>query len=147
MEYKMALCSTTSTMPKQLCSELADVCLSIHFFCFAETIDELRRMTHTILANLKPTGCCLIYACSLGSASEDEQMFQKDLEKFEEKLVLLDPPSSDRFKPRRYHTMMKGFHFNRHVKCMHTLIPLYNLIYHSHTNVSLYIHHSRSPHK
>ena len=109
-------------IPKQLCSELADVCLSIHFFCFAETIDELRRMTRTILANLKPAGCCLIYVCSLGSASEDEQMFQKDLEKFEENLVFLDPPSSDKFKPRRYHTMIKGFHFNRYVKCMHTLI-------------------------
>ena len=99
-------------IPKQLCSELADVCLSIHLFCFAETIDELRRMTRTILANLKPTGCCLIIACSLGSASEDEQTFQQQLEKFEVKLVLLDPPSSERLKPRRFNTTLRGFNYD-----------------------------------
>ncbi len=105
-------------IPKQLCSDLADMCLSAHLFCFAENEDELRGMTRTILANLQPGGYCLIVTCLLGSASDNEQERWGELQKFEEELVHLDPPTSERFKPRHYHTIIKGFHLNRQARLL-----------------------------
>ena len=103
--------------PKQLCSELADVCLSLHLFCFAENESDLRGMVRMILTNLRPGGCCLIITCFLSSQSNNEQKVRGELEGIvnDEKVIELDPPSSDRYKPRRYHTVQLGFHFNRYV--------------------------------
>lgn len=103
-------------IPRQICNGLVDVCLSLHLFCMAEDERGLRGMVQMILTNLKPGGCCLIVTCFLSSDSNDEQTMQSKLESIvnDEKLVQLDPPNSDRFKPRRYHTVQLGFHFNRY---------------------------------
>ena len=105
-------------IPKQICSELADICLSFHLFCFAENEKELRGMAKTILTNLKAGGCCLIIACYLSSKACDQEKMAIEMENIvkDEKLIYLDPPSSDRFVPRRYHTVQNGFHFNRYFK-------------------------------
>lgn len=99
-------------VPKQLSNDLADVCSAIHLFCFAKNEGDVRGMVRTLLANLKPGGRCLIITCSL-CGSYDEQKIRKEFEKFEEQLVHLDPPSSEKFKPRRVHTSLKGFQYNR----------------------------------
>ena len=102
---------------KQISTELADVCLSFHLFCFAENEGELRAMVRTLLANLKPGGCCEIIMCFLNSTAGDKESVRSQLESIvdDEKLLHLDPPTSDRFKPRRYHTVIEEFHFNRYV--------------------------------
>ena len=102
-------------IPKQICGELADVCLSSHLFCFAENESDLRGMVQTLFANLKPGGCCVIVTCFLNSSAGDEESVRKQLESIldDEKIVHLDPPNSERFKPRQYHTVQEGFHFNR----------------------------------
>ena len=114
--------------PKRIGSELADVCLSLHLFCMADNEHGLRGMVQTILTNLKPGGCCLIVTCFLSSDSNDEQKVRSKLESTvsDEKLVQLDPPNSDKFIPRRYHTVQLGFHFNRyfiHTDIHYSLIP------------------------
>ena len=107
---------------KQISIELADVCLSFHLFCFAENEGELRAMVRTLLANLKPGGCCVIITCFLSSSAGDEKSVRSQLESIidDEKLLHLDPPTSERFKPRRHHTVMEGFHFNKCVCLMTT---------------------------
>ncbi len=102
-----------AAIPEQLSTELADVCLCVHLLCYAETEDQLRGMVRTILANLKPGGCCFIATCFLRGSATDEQTVRKELEKYEEEMVHLDPPSSERLKPRHYHSIVRGFHFNR----------------------------------
>ena len=102
-------------IPTQIGSELVDVCLSFHLFCFAENERDLRGMARTIFVNLKCGGCCLIYAASLSSSYDDEQKMRNEMEKIfaNEKVVHLDSLSSDRFKPRRCQTLLEGFLFDR----------------------------------
>ena len=104
-------------IPKQICPELADVCLSFHLFCFAKNEGELRGMVRTLLANLKPGGCCAIITCSMNSSAGDEESVRNQLESIiiDEKLIHLDPPTFERFKPRRHHIVSEGFHFNKYV--------------------------------
>ena len=104
-------------IPKQICAMLADVCLSFHLLCFAENEVQLREMVRTLLANLKPGGCCAIIACSLNSSAGDEESVRNQLESILdcEKLIHLDPPTSERFRPRRHHIVCKGFHFDKYV--------------------------------
>ena len=103
-----------ATSPRKLSNELADVCLSLHLLCFAENEKDLRAMVQTIFTNLKPGGCCLIHVCTLNSSCDSEEV-KRELERIvsDEKLVYVDPPSSNKFTPRRYHTVQEGFHFNR----------------------------------
>ena len=103
-------------IPTQISSELVDVCLSFHLFCFAENERDLRGMIQTLHANLKSGGCCMIIACYLNSSYNAEQKVREELEKIvsDEKVVQVDSSSSDRFKPRRYHTVQEGFHFDRY---------------------------------
>ena len=87
-------------IPQQLSSELADVVCAIHLFCFAENEADLRGMVRTILTNLKRGGCCISVACFL-SPAYDEQTIRSELERFGFIVKHLDPPSSEKFKPRR----------------------------------------------
>ena len=106
-----------ATIIKQIGTELADVCLAFHLLCFAKNEKELRAMVQTLLANLKSGGCCEIIACFLSSTAGDEESLRRQLESIvdDEKLLHLDPPTADRFKPRRHHTLSEGFHFNKYV--------------------------------
>lgn len=105
-------------IPKQIGGELADVCLALHLFCFAESEGDLRGMAQTVHANLKPGGSCLIVTCLLRSFSDDEQKLRKQLERVAdvEDLIHVDPPTREIFKPRRYHTKKGGFNLNRYIK-------------------------------
>ncbi len=102
-----------SRIAKQLGSELADVCLSIHLFCYAANEKELREMVRMILLNLKPGGCCMVYACPLLPLEKDE--VQNKLSKIidYEEVKHLDPITTDKFKPRWFHTIQAGFDFKR----------------------------------
>ena len=103
-------------IPKQICNELADICLSFHLFCFAENEKELRGMAKTILTNLKAGGCCLIIACYLSSKAGDQEKVAIEMKRIfrDGKVMCLDLQSSNRFIPRRYHTLQEGFEFNRY---------------------------------
>ena len=103
-----------STIPKQLGSQLADVCLSLHLLCFAANESDLRGMIRMILTNLKPRGYCMVVACLLCPLDKDE--VQKELNKIidYEKVVHLDPPTTERYKPRRFYTIHAGFDFERY---------------------------------
>ena len=108
-------CQHDARIPKQISAELADVCLCYHLLCFANNEGELRGMVRTLLANLKPGGCCSIIACFLNSSAGDEESVRHQLHSIldDEKLIYLDPPTSERFKPRRHHIVSEGFHFNK----------------------------------
>ena len=100
-------------IPKQLSSELADVCFGIHLFCFAEDVAELRAMIRTVRANLKPGGRGLFLVAALCSSFlyADEKTLREELAKYNEELIELSPPSTDRFHPRKLHLVDGGFHF------------------------------------
>ena len=103
-------------IPKQIGNELVDVCLSLHLLCYAENESDLRGMVQTLLVNLKPGGCCVIVACSLSSSAGNEESVRNRLESIvDEKLIHLDPPTSERFKPRRHHVVVDDFHFDKYV--------------------------------
>ena len=102
-----------SRIAKQLGSELADVCLALHLFCFAANEVELREMTKMILMNIKPGGCCMVLVSLL--LPLEKQEVQNELKKIidYEEVVHLDPITTDRFKPRWFHTIHAGFHHKR----------------------------------
>ena len=98
-------------VPKQLSATLADLCTSIHLFCFAENEDQIRGMARMLNVNLKPGGFCVIVICP---PSNNDDKYCKALESSEERLVHLDPPS-EKLKPRSIHTTYRGFHFVRNL--------------------------------
>ena len=98
-------------VPKKFSSTLADVCYSVHLFCFAEDYTQLRAMARTINMNVKPGALCAVIICSVGSSDSD---FCKALSSHEEKVVHLDRPSTDNTTPRKIHTVSKGFHLIRY---------------------------------
>ena len=105
-------------IPRKLCNELTDVCLSFHLLCFAESKRNLCGMIQTIFMNLKAGGCCLMHVCSLNDCC-DSQSVKSELEKIcDEKVIHVDPPSNDKFTPRRYHTEQEGFHFDRYTNML-----------------------------
>ena len=99
-------------VPKQLSATLADLCTSIHFFCFAENEDQIRGMVRMLNVNLKPGGFCVIAFCP---HSNNDDKYCKALESTGERLVHLDPPSTEELKPRRIHTTSSGFRFERYL--------------------------------
>ena len=62
--------------------------------------------------NLKPGGFCAIAICSICNSDKE---YEKALDLFEEKVVHLGPPSTEKFKPRSVHTTCRGFHFIRNI--------------------------------
>ena len=89
-----------ASIPKQLSSTLADVCSSIHLFCFAKNIEQLQAMASMLYINLKTDGFCVII-----------DAFGKE----GEKVVYLDPKSANYLAPRKLHTQWKGFNLDRNV--------------------------------
>ena len=99
-------------VPKQLSATLADLCTSIHLFCFAENEDQIRGMARMLNVNLKPGGFCVIVFCPY---SNNDEEYCKAMESYGERLVHLDPPSTEKLKPRSMHTTCRGFHFVRNL--------------------------------
>ena len=71
-------------------------------------------MIRTVRANLKPGGRGLFVVNSFSSSllNADENTFREELAKYDEELIELGPPSTDRFHPRKVHLVDVGFHFD-----------------------------------
>ena len=98
--------------PKTLSNTLADVCSCLHLFCFAENYDQLRAMARTINMNVKSGALCAIIACSVGT---NEREFCKALESHEERVIHIDPPSANKYLPRKLQTVCRDFNLIRYV--------------------------------
>ncbi len=95
--------------PAVIVDPQADLCISVHLFCYAQDYPALVEMCRCIYLNLKPGGACYSIVCSL---SRDDQL-AKQFERFCEKILHIDPWQGDVCKPRRFHHVYrKGFDFD-----------------------------------
>ena len=90
---------------------VADLCINVHLFCFAQEYTELLGMSRSIYLNLKPGGACYSIMCSL---SRDNKLV-KQFEDFDAKILQVDPWQGDIHKARRFHYVCRGFNYNIYV--------------------------------
>ena len=60
-------------LTKVFSSEMADICLSLHLFCFARNWDELVSMSRSLYCNMKPGGLAIIHFDSIQRVKGDNE--------------------------------------------------------------------------